>query len=140
MQDTLKHEIIHGLGFGHKKQLVDTSMPYDRGELNKDDIHGINTIYGNVVDRKLISYIFNDMSEYDDRQVFLVRNKKLLYQSPIDINGYYEFNLSNEKKDFTELFLFRKGANYFYSKDKTQSLDIKPTDSIYSIRGIDWES
>lgn len=142
MQDTLKHEIIHGLGFGHKRQIIERFLAFDKGELNKDDIHGIATVYQQSATAcTIFDQIDNDMSKYDERQAFLLRKKdrKLCYQSPIDITGYSEFNINESPTKFKLIYLFKKGDKFFYSKSKEKTIDIKPVDDIYSINGINWE-
>lgn len=139
--DTLKHEILHGLGFGHKRQIIQRFLKYEQGELNKDDIHGISTIYTFRESKHCINgRLENKMKEFDDRQVFLrnKKNEKLCYQSPIDSTGYYEFNINEPVKNFDFLYLFKKGNKLFYSKDQDSKLNIKPIDDIYKIKGIDW--
>lgn len=123
----LRHELLHCLGFTHKdnniKSLKTTSIitgTENKGEFSLDSIHGLKTIYNIQTKYKITGGILNfNMYSYDYIEAFIVNweTKELYYQSPVDINGDFEFRLDKPIKYF-KLFILGKEKNKYYRFNK----------------------
>jgi len=122
---SIRHEMTHALGFAHKdddykgivKQSVIAGMD-GLGEFSADTIHGIKTIYD--IESK---YIINGkiaINGFEKAQIFIYDSKKknILYQSPIDAKGYFEFRLDYPIKRFNMLAIAKKDDMYWFGKLK----------------------
>lgn len=138
-QHTLLHEMIHALGFGHKGTIIDNHRPaYDIGELNKDDIHGLYTVYDIDAKYRRQGTIGLDTSTFKDRQAFLIdKTGRLKYQSPIDKNGHFEFRSNSKLSDKKILYILTSDwgthTKMYYSFDGEE---LNPIDSYMEIPGI----
>lgn len=119
----LRHEMTHALGFAHKdddfkgitKQSVINGLN-GLGEFSSDTIHGIKTIYD--VESKFVINGEVDMDGFDGAQIFIYdsKTKNILYQSPIDARGYFEFRLDYKIKQFNVLAIAKKDALFWFGK------------------------
>ncbi|TVL99129.1 MAG: hypothetical protein CV087_19090 [Candidatus Brocadia sp. WS118] len=93
--NTLQHEIIHALGFHHKKGILKDYTPlYDSvEELNDDDIHGIDVIYNHPTEQIIKGSLAPEMNIREAEAYIVSPKKRLKYQSPVDPAGYFEFRL-----------------------------------------------
>lgn len=138
-QDTLIHELLHALGFGHKGTIIDNHRPaYDTEEFNKDDLHGLYTVYDIDTKYRRIGYIGLDASTFKDRQAFLMdKTGRLKYQSPIDKNGHFEFRSNSKLSHFRKLFIltsdWKTHVKMYYSFD---GKELNPIDSYIEIPGV----
>ncbi len=121
----LRHEMTHALGFAHKdddykgilKQPVINGLD-GLGEFSADTIHGIKTIYD--MESKFTVNGKVDMNGFEEAQIFIYnsKTKNILYQSPIDAKGYWEFRLDYPIKSFNMLAIARKDEIYWFGKLK----------------------
>lgn len=123
----IRHEMTHALGFAHKdddfkgiiKQPVINGI--DRlGEFSDDTIHGIKTIY-NVESKFIINgKLDEDIRGIERLQIFIynAKTKDIMYQSPIDSDGYFEFRIDKEIKRFNVLVIGKReeGGKYWFGK------------------------
>lgn len=118
----LRHEMTHALGFAHKdddfngikSQLIINGLD-GLGEFSADTIHGIKTLY-DVPSKFVINGTIKDHNkEIENQQVFIYdsRNKGVLYQSPVDGNGYFEFRIDNVIPKFGLLAIGKKDGYLF---------------------------
>lgn len=121
----IRHEMTHALGFAHKdiefkgitKQPVISGLD-GLGEFSADTIHGIKTIYDSGS-----KFIINgeiDINGFEDAQIFIyaAKTKNILYQSPIDSKGYFEFRLDCPIKRFNVLAIAKKDGLYWFGNLK----------------------
>lgn len=143
----LVHEMLHCLGLGHKfttktiftgKQVSEWIIEKDLialdGELPRisdDSTHGVDVIYETDVKFKVSGYIRNS-EKFEHTEAFIVgwskllHNRKLLYQTTIDANGYYEFSLRHKnglEKGFKILCVGKNGDSYYWNDLSRQPVD-----------------
>lgn len=152
---TLLHEILHNIGFRHKRDgIIKHHRPaYDLSiTLDRDDIHGIDVVY-KYPSKYIISGILQDRNDYACSEVYLVNDKgRLKYQSPVDSLGYFEFRLRDKfdgdrfslfvlALDEDGLYYFRKTGRYAFKKKVV--IDIKKltgtVDDLNKIKGVSLE-
>lgn len=119
----LRHEMTHALGFAHKDdnfkglkgQPVINGID-GMGEFSADTIHGIKAVYG--VESKFVINGKLDVNGYENAQIFIydTEGKNILYQSPIDNTGYFEFRIDNAIKSFNVLAIGKKEEKYWFGK------------------------
>lgn len=119
----IRHELLHCLGFSHKdnniKSLKTTPVINgfkNKGEFSEDSVHGLKTVYNIPTKYNITGRIFEFARYYYDYiEAFLVnwKTKELLYQSPVDSKGDFEFRLDKPIKYF-KLFILGKEKNKYY--------------------------
>lgn len=113
-----RHEMTHALGFAHKGNMFDENtnkMPFVtgiNGEMTEDTVHGFDIVYGKDTNFKILGKVA-DKTKYEQGQAFLVDwgRKELVFQSPIDPNGYFEFRLRKRIKTFKILILSKEESS-----------------------------
>lgn len=121
---SLRHEMTHALGFAHKDidfqglkgQIVINGLD-GLGEFTADTIHGIKTVY-NIDSKFIINGNITNINSLENSQIFIynARTKNIMYQSPIDSNGYFEFRIDNFIKKFNILAIGKENDKYWYGK------------------------
>lgn len=124
---SLRHELTHTLGFTHKD--VDFQGLKDQivlngfdglGEFSADTIHGIKTVYNEESKFVINGKLCEDIRGIEKLQIFIynAKTKNIMYQSPIDSDGYFEFRLDTEIKKFNVLAIGRREGegSYWFGK------------------------
>ena len=97
-QAVLAHELLHAIGFQHKDGgLIKTRPKYynnaDQTCFNRDDIHGMDVVYKHDSKYKIHGYV-GEAGVYQKAEAYIInKHNDLVYQTPVDRNGYYEFRL-----------------------------------------------
>jgi len=121
---SIRHEMAHALGFDHKddnykgitKQVVINGFD-NLGEFTADTIHGIKTVY-DIESKYIINGNIKDTNGLENLQVFIynAKTKEILYQSPVDSTGYFEFRLDYPIRKFNVLAIGKKEQQYYFGK------------------------
>lgn len=119
----IRHEMTHALGFAHKDddfkglkgQIVINGFD-GLGEFSADTIHGIKAVYD--IESKFVINGQTDTVGTENAQIFIydAKTKNILYQSPIDNTGYFEFRIDNAIKKFNILAIGKKEKKYWFGK------------------------
>lgn len=122
----LRHEFTHCMNFTHKDiyfkglshQPVISGLD-GKGEFTADTLHGFKTLYGVDSKFKIIGIVedFNEKN-YEYIEVFVTdrKTKEILYQSPIDWDGYFEFRIDLPLKQFKILVVGKEKNKYYRYK------------------------
>ena len=121
---SIRHEMGHALGFAHKdddyKEIKDQVVINgldNLGEFSADTIHGIKTVY-DIESKYIINGNIKDTNGLENLQVFIynAKTKEILYQSPVDSTGYFEFRLDYPIRKFNVLAIGKKEQQYYFGK------------------------
>jgi hypothetical protein len=110
--EVLKHEFIHALGFCHKSDNFGIRREfYDKKEFNRDDVHGLDVVY-NYASKIMIFGHLKSINNYDVAEAYIMNaTNELVYQSPIDSTGYFEFRLRKKPPDQLRFCVRAKDKN-----------------------------
>lgn len=134
-QAVLAHEMLHGLGFNHKDVGWVKTRPkyYKLDVFNPDDVHGLDVVY-NYDGKYKISGYFDQAREYPGAEVYIIsKSGDLCYQTPVDIDGFYEFRLRRKPRDVIRLLMLTKtGDEYLYKITKPIEIQCSNTTVTFS--------
>lgn len=125
----IKHEMEHVLGFNHKESLFTEYLDWRNadfvgklekpGGLSLDTLHGLDTVY-NIYSDYTIRGRVRGFDKRKNAQAYLIDcdnwdSKKPLYQSPVDISGYYEFRLRHSLSRWKLLLLAYNDSRFYFN-------------------------